>query len=104
MERGNSDFTVEELGIYHLNQEASVNIISHVDITYPLIGWDEKGTSPLAFLPPNPSLRVIMGKQDKPELRYIRQRLDGTLIRSVKVIKKRERPRIDHRLQDTKEK
>ena len=65
MERGNSDFTVEELGIYHLNQEASVNIISHVDITYPLIGWDEKGTSPLVFLPPNPSLRVIMGKQDK---------------------------------------
>lgn len=31
-----------------------------------------------------------MGKQDKPELRYIRQRLDGTLIRSVKVIKKGE--------------
>lgn len=29
-----------------------------------------------------------MGKQDKPELRYMRQRLDGTLIRSVKVIKK----------------
>ena len=45
-----------------------------------------------------------MGKQDKPELRYIRQRLDGTLIRSVKVIKKKERLRIDHRLQETKEK
>ena len=31
----------------------------------------------------------ITGKQDKPELRYVQQRLDGTLIRSVKVIKKK---------------
>ena len=69
MERGNSDFTVEALGIYRLNQEVSVNIISHIDITYPPVGWDEKGTALPAFFPPNPSLPVTMGKQDKFKLK-----------------------------------
>ena len=73
MERENSNFTVEELGRHHLNQEVKVNIVSHVDVTYPLIGCDEKGTSPLMFFPQNPSPQCNYGKTDKLKLKSIQQ-------------------------------
>lgn len=67
---------------------------NHVDIDLPLIGYDEKGTSLLAFSPKSHKLSVIMRKtSDKCKPRDNLQNIWPQPLKTMKVMENKESQR-----------